>query len=193
MANIQALSTFDAVAHDLFRCGTLTDRELSELMNAVNKVLTQRPPKRPTRKAAPNFSPLTEEQRAEMSDSEIHAHYKKRAHVEDVRFAIRHGIVDAMPAELAEAWRELLREAENGLNRTQTHKRLWALCAQWGVLQLERERPKVSGPTFSDWIARARAAGLSPQSGIRCNNWPPSLEVIEQAEKMNAARERRAS
>ena len=80
--------------------------------------------------------PLTDERRATMSDAEIHAHYKATAHVEDVRFNIKHGIVDDMPAELASEWRALLADAESGrIKRAETHRRLWRLSERWGRIQ----------------------------------------------------------
>ena len=60
---------------------------------------------------------------SKMSDREVYAHYKRIAHVEDVRFFAR---VYPTPAVLG-----LLAAAEAGLNRSETLRQLVRLQAEW--------------------------------------------------------------
>ena len=60
---------------------------------------------------------------SQLSDREVYAHYKRIAHIEDVRFF---AAIWSQPTVLA-----LLADAENGLSRTDTIKRLVMLHAQW--------------------------------------------------------------
>ena len=60
---------------------------------------------------------------SQLSDREVYAHYKRIAHVEDVRFFAR---VYPTPAVLA-----LLSAAETGLNRSETLRQLVRLQAEW--------------------------------------------------------------
>jgi hypothetical protein len=93
--------------------------------------------------------PLTDGERAHLSDRQIHEHYKASAHVEDVRRAIRWGIVDVMPAELRDAWIALLEEALSGrIKRAETHRRLWALCDRWRQYKNDQGRKPVNAPMF---------------------------------------------
>lgn len=79
---------------------------------------------------------LTPELRAGMTDAEVFAHYKRTAHVEDVRRFYRFGIVERMPKEIQEAFDALLADVEAGLPRATTYRRLWPLVEQWGTWKL---------------------------------------------------------
>ncbi len=152
-----------------------------ELARAIDARIAKSLLKPKARKQAASLEPLSDERRAAMSDAEIYAYYKRIAHIEAVRFTIKYAIVDDMPADLAAAWRELLAEAEGGLNRSQTYRRLWSLTERWTVIKADRERiERPDGPNFSDWAARALAAGVPGANG------GTSLQDIENAERQQA-------
>lgn len=73
-----------------------------------------------------------------MSVSQVHAYYKATALVEDIRFALR-SKVDLSP-DLAEAWAELLDEAEAGLPDAQCRYQLARLLDRWRQERLEADR-----------------------------------------------------
>lgn len=64
-----------------------------------------------------------------MSVAEVHAYYKATAPVEDIRFAIRAKV--RLSPDLADAWAELLDEAEAGLPDAQCRARLVELLDRW--------------------------------------------------------------
>lgn len=120
------------------------------------------------------------------SIAEVYAHYKRTAPVEDVRFALRVGVV--MSPELAIDWAVLLADVEAGrVQRAEGYRRLYRLQERWRRDRLYAERAE-----RASMIEQARRWAQTLTIGLSLEAWEYN-QAVQAGTVPRAPRVRRVS